>query len=145
MTRFFDFHDSILTAVEFEESSITICMKAILTVWEGGVGTGAGTIFSQSLKMRIEEASAEGTFDNFPVWLYDGAFKAAKTVTSQEDVPIGAIPDSLTRAEEVELTLEGEDETTGDYGTMRISGRRASIERYGEPVFIQKLRRKERS
>jgi hypothetical protein len=145
MTRFFDFHDSILTAVEFEKSSVIIRMKAILTVWEGGPGTGVGTIFSQNLEMRIEEASVEGGFANFPVWLHDGAFKAAKTIPPQEDVSFEFIPASLSSAEGVELRLEGEDETTCDYGTMRISGQRASVELSGEPVFIQELRRKVQS
>src|SRR6266567_9011130 len=137
MTKFFDFHDSILIAVDFKRATVTLRMKAILVVWEGEVGSSSGTSFSQVIEIRIENASVEGSFANFPVWLYDGAFSAARTIPVQEDVPSEAIPASLSSAEEVGLRLEGEDDVSGDYGIMNIRGSRASIELHGEPEFIQ--------
>jgi hypothetical protein len=74
---------------------------------------------------------------NLPKWLLNGSYKAAYQIANAEDIEKDSIPASLVRADEIELQLEGMNEDTHEYVTIKIRGKSMSIAFLGEPEFLQ--------
>lgn len=140
MAEFYEFHDSILNKVEWNQQRLVLHLSALRTVWPQSPGEGEASIFRQEIQIMIEDASMEVDSDNVPNWLLDGSFQAGSQEAEAEDTYYDLIPASLSRADNVQLRLEGMNEDTHEYIVMQICGKSMSIAPLGGAEFMRKFR-----
>jgi hypothetical protein len=139
MAAFFEIHDSVLKGISENGSRVSLHLRAIRDEWDGELGVGLGKTYTQEVNLNIENAQMEVDSPNLPNWLLNGSYEAGNQIANGEDIEEDCIPCSLVRADKIELQLEGMNEDTQEYITIKLRGESMSIEMLGEPEFLQSL------
>jgi ribose 5-phosphate isomerase len=137
MAAFFEIHDSQLKGVSWNGNRLSLRLHAVRDQWANGIGVGTGKTYYQDIELLIQGAKMEPDSLNLPVWLLNGAYKAAAQIANAEDIEEDCIPVSLVRADGIELQLEGMNEDTQEYITIKAQGESMSLAILGEPEFLQ--------
>jgi hypothetical protein len=137
MAAFFEIHDSILKGVAWNGTQLSLSLRAVRTEWAEELGVGLGKTYYQLIRVDIENAQMEVDSPNLPNWLLNGSYKAASQIANAEDIEEDSIPASLVQASGIELQLEGMNEDTHEYITIKARGRSMSVAFLGEPEFLQ--------
>jgi hypothetical protein len=137
MAAFFEIHDSILKGIAWNGAQLRLSLRAVRDEWTEEIGVGLGKTYYQEIRLEIESAQMEVDSPNLPIWLLSGSYKAANQIANAEDIDRDSIPVSLVRADEIELQLEGMNEDTQEYITIKTRGESMSIAFLGEPEFLQ--------
>lgn len=136
MAKIYEFHDSILHAIERHEERLLVKLRATRTEFDEPNLSGMSKLYCQEIKLILDDATIEVDSSTLPNWLLDGAFKAEESTADAEDRVGDEIPVSLRQASGVELRLEGMNEDTHEYITIKIKAASLSIESIGEPEFL---------
>jgi hypothetical protein len=139
MTEFYEFHDSSLEQIDHSAETVILKIDAYRHTWPDGFDVNSGTGWMQPIVITINEPFVEFEFTSFPVEIYTGSLKATRLEANHEDIHGDEIPASLIGALDVEIYLEGHEETTNEYKGMRIRGKSAAITHKGEARFVEKL------
>lgn len=139
MAAFFEIHDSILNGIAWNETRLSLNLRAVRLEWTEALGVGLGKTYYQEVRLDIDSAQMEVDSPNLPNWLLSGSYTAVKQIAHEEDIEKDLIPASLVRAEEIDLQLEGMNEDTHEYITIKTRGKSMSIVLLGEPEFLQDL------
>jgi hypothetical protein len=137
MAAFFEIHDSVLKGIGWNGTQLSLNLRAVRDEWAEELGVGLGKTYYQEVRLEIDSAQMEVDSSNLPKWLLNGSYKAAYQIANAEDIEKDSIPASLVRADEIELQLEGMNEDTHEYVTIKIRGKSMSIAFLGEPEFLQ--------
>ncbi|MGD0729877.1 MAG: hypothetical protein ABR956_01340 [Terracidiphilus sp.] len=137
MAAFFEIHDTQLMGISWNSSQLSLRLHAVRNEWAEEIGVGTGKTYYQDIELLVEDAKMEVDSPNLPNWLLDGSYRAANQIANVEDIEKDCIPCSIERADEVELQLEGMNEDTQEYITIKIQGKSMSVAFAGEPRFLQ--------
>jgi|GEM_PF-4554021 len=137
MAAFFEIHDSQLKGVSWSGNRLSLRLHAFRDEWADGIGVGTGKTYYQDIEILIQDAKIEPDSINLPVWLLNGAYRAATQIANAEDIVEDCIPVSLVRADGIELQLEGMNEDTQECITIKVQGESMSLAILGEPEFLQ--------
>ena len=138
MTEFYEFHDSTLLDIKYFESRLVLVLDAYKHLRPQGLDN-PGTGWWQLIEIAVDEPAVEFGFSNFPVLLYSGRLGAAGLIAESEDIVGEEIPASLKGATQVEIHLDGCEESTNEYKEMKIKGRFAAITQRQEARFAEVL------
>ena len=139
MAEFYEFHDSELTGIEYRDGLIVLKFEAYLHSWPEGMLVGSGTGWMQPIEIAVENPDAELSSNTFPLEILQGYLKAAEMQYAQGDFVEDQIPASLSGTGELEMHLEGIEESTGVYRSITIRGKSAAITHKGEARFVETL------
>lgn len=139
MTEFYEFHDSTLAGIELRQGQAVLRIDAYRHTWPEGIGVGTGRGSYQPIELTIEDAVVESAFTSAPFCILDGYFKAAEMQAAQEDVVGNELPASLSSSSDVEIRIEGIEESTGEYKVMTIRGMSAAITHKGDARFVEHM------
>jgi hypothetical protein len=139
MAAFFEIHDSQLKELTWSGNRLSLKLHAVRDEWAGEVGVGIGKTYYQDIELLIQDAKMELDPPNLPLWLLDGAYRATAQIANAQDIEEDCIPVSLVRADGIELRLEGMNEDTHEYITIKARGESMSLAILGEPEFLQDL------
>ena len=135
MAEYYEFHDSYLEGIERVDDSIVLLLNAYRLSWDGDVGTG----WMQRISLTVMNGVADYPFTSFPVCLMDGDLRAESLEAETSDCLGTMIPGTLSGSTKAEVYLEGYEEDTNEYRTMRICGDSVAITSRGPAKFIENL------
>lgn len=137
MTRFYEFHDSILKGIQQIDGDLCVSLRAIRTEWEDQDHEIGEKVYSQEIRLLLHKATMELDSENLPNWLLDGSYQAmATSVSNEKDIQVDLIPVSLVRGDHVQLRMEGMNEDTEEYISLLIKAESMKLEFVGEPELI---------
>jgi hypothetical protein len=136
MTEFYEFHDSTLLDIKYFDSHLVLVLDAYKHLRPQGLDN-PGTGWWQLIEITVDEPAVEYEFTSFPVEIYHGSFRGVCLNASPDDIVGEEIPASLTGASEVEIYLEGLEQTKNS--GMNIKGKSASITQRQEARFAEDL------
>jgi hypothetical protein len=139
MAEFYEFHDSYLEKIERNDGKLILRLEAYRHSRPDGFDVDSGTGWMQPIEITIREPKIENEIANLPVRILTGRFQARTIQAIAEDIIGDEIPSSLTGATDVEIEIEGLEETTYEYNRMMIRGKSASITHKGKEEFVEKL------
>jgi hypothetical protein len=138
MAEFYEFHDSVLNAMELRNKELVLRFKAYLHLHPEELGEDQWTGWTQTIEIVVTDPTVESAFLTFPVQIYDGSMKAVHIEARPEDIVGTEIPASLSVASEVEFRIFGQGYDVDEYKDMIIRGKSAAIVFKGEPKFVEK-------
>jgi len=127
--RAIEIHDSVLDGLSIENGLAVLSFSTVyIHSSDGRPGRDPGSGWTQPAKLRISNASVNGSFSDLPRDLDDGYIRTDEAMFDN------MIPIPLNHKGRVELRLE----SAGD--VVVIGGTQATLELLGEPAYVEEFR-----
>lgn len=130
--RAIEIHDSVLAAVSFSHGEARLYFSSVYIHQSEGVPLrDAGSGWVQEAVLRIQDASMEGTFSEFPVDLADGQTRMGQNILDNEiPVPLRHKGAFALRSQAM---WHGQE-------VVSFAGSGAELELLGEPEYVEEFR-----
>jgi len=130
--RSIEIHDSVLAGVSFSQGEAQLHFSSVYVHHSEGVpGRDAGSGWTQEAILRINNATVEGSFLEFPVDLSDGKIQLGNQTLDNE------IPVPLRHKGPFALRLRA---MWQEQRVVSFTGSGAELELLGEPEYVEEFR-----
>jgi len=130
--RSIEIHDSVLADVSFSQGEAQLHFSSVYVHHSEGVpGRDAGSGWTQEAILRINNATVEGSFLEFPVDLSDGKIQLGNQTLDNE------IPVPLRHKGPFALRLRA---MWQEQRVVSFTGSGAELELLGEPEYVEEFR-----